>query len=268
MDRTLSSLPISVGTGLAIESLVQTNLSKYSSILFNIRTIFRNALSAYIYDEKLPSIDSVAHAMEEDMIGIAEALNGVRYTTHLDLIFYQPSYKGIKSMFPLAKLKIVGESKTTKLQYEIEELRKKVTNRIIDRFEKIIIKNDVRMPDFNGNGLVMTHHPVDLATTMAYSRLKLIESHTGVIKPYSEFYTKLTNGSELMNIPLNKLTIQVFGDRATNFYSLPTKIKEEVKKLADEANWSSASTPSFCTRTIKGMSKGSPDREILLKLIN
>lgn len=267
MDRTLSSLPISVGTGLAIESLVQDNLAKYSSVLFNIRTIFRNALSAYSIENGLPSVDMLVTSMEEDMVAIAEVLSATRLTTHINLIFYQPTYKGIKSMFPLAKLKLIGESKSTKQQLLIEELRVKATDKIINRFDKIIIKNDVLIPNFNGNGLVLTHHPVDLATAHAYTRLKLLESHTGAIKPYSEFYTKLTSSSELTNIPLNKLTIQVFGDRATNFYSLSIKLKEVVKNLAGKTNWSTASTPSFCARTIRGMTS-SPDKDLLLKLIN
>lgn len=266
-NRTLSSLPISVGTGLAIESLIQTPMAKYSSLLINIRTLFRNAVGAFDYEEKLPSVTEVYGAIEEDMRGIAEAIATLKLNNHINLIFYQPSYRGMKSKFPMAKLKIIGEGKTTPLQYKMEALRKDVTNRIVDKYSKVITENNVTLPDFAGNAIIITHHPVDLATSNSYTRLNLLESHTGVLKTFPEFYTKLSNGSELTNIPLNKLTIQVFGDRAVDFYSLPTRVKAEVKRLADEANWSSASTPSFCARTIRSL-KNSPDKDILLKLID
>lgn len=263
--RTLSTLPISVGTGLAIEALAQTPMASYSSLIFNIRTLFRNALGSFD-GEKLPGEKELFEAVSEDMMGIATAINSLKFNTHLNLIFYQPSYKGIRQAFPWAKLKIPGEVKMTPHQIAVEALRKKVTEKILDKFSKVVIKTNVGLPSFNGNALVMTHHPVDLAVSSAYSRLNLLESHTGVIKGFPEFNSKLTGGSELTNIPLNKLTIQVFGDRATNFYSLPQGVKNEIKALADARNWSTASTPSYCEMTIRGLSR-SAEKEILLKLI-
>lgn len=268
MNRTLSSLPISVGTGLAIESLVQSPLARYSSFLLNLRTLFRNALGSFDNDEgETPSTEEVIEAVSDDMKGIAEALTSTNLSAHLSLIFYQPSYKGMKSMFPYAKLKNAEGNKLTPLQRNIETMREEVTEAILDKYKKVITENNVTLPRFNGRAIVLTHHLVDLATSDSYTRLNLLESHTGIIKTFPEFYTKLTGGKELSNIPLNKLTLQVFGDRAVDFYSLPMRIKNEIRRLADEAKWSSASTPAFCRRTISGLNN-SPDKDILLKLIS
>lgn len=266
LSRTFATLPISVGTGLAIEALGQVAISNYTSLIFNVRTLFRNALGSYDLEGKLPDEKSLFDAMSEDMMGIANAINGLKYSSHLNLIFYQPSYKGMKTMFPWAKLKIPGEGKMTPHQVAVEKLREVVTKKVVDKFEKVIVNTNVGLPHFSGKALVMTHHPVDLAVSSAYSRLNLLESHTGVIKTFPEFNSKLTGGNELTNIPLNKLTIQVFGDRATNFYSLPMGVKNEIKQLADNRNWSTASTPSYCEMTIRGL-ENTPEKDILLKLI-
>lgn len=266
MDRTFSSLPISVGTGLAVESLVQLPLARYQSVLFNVRTLFRNALSAYEVKETYPTLEELTLAVEEDMRGVAEALTAL-VADKIHLIFYQPTYKGLPAMFPLAKLKLIDDKKSTETQRKVEALRKAVTKTLTAKFDKIIQINDVMLPRFEGNGLVLSHHPVDFATSVAYSRLSLLESHTGIVKRFPELHSKLTNGSELTNIPLNKLTIQVFGDRAVNFYSLPTGVKNEIKALAAESNWTSASTVSYCERTIRNLPNSNPAKPFLLKLI-
>ena len=260
--RTFSSLPISVGTGLAIEALVQTPLASYSSFLINIKTLIRNAIEAFDKDYN-PTPTEIFEAVSEDMRGIAETIVGLKLTNHLELKYYYPSYAGLKGMFPLASLK----APKTDIQIKEYNLSEMAGKKIIDKFEKIIIKNNVFLPDFKGDSLIITNHPVDLATSKSYTRLHLLESHTGVLKSFPEFYTKLTGGSKLGNIPLNKITIQIFGDDATDFYAIKSvKVKNAIKILADEANWSSASTPAFVYSTIRSLKK-SPDKEILLKMI-
>lgn len=259
--RTFSSLPISVGTGLAIEALVQTPMAKYSSFLINIRTLIRNAIEAF--GDDTPTADEVAEAVGEDMQGIAEAIATLKIGHQLSMIYYYPSYSGLSSMFPLATLK----SAKSELQIAEKKLTDKVGEIIKKKYEKVITTNNVTIPDFKGDGIIITHHPVDLATSKSYTRLHLLESHTGTLKGFQSFSTKLTNGKSLTNIPLNKLTIQIFGDNAVNFYAIKSlKVKNEVKRLADEANWSTASTPSFVLSSIKGLNN-SPDKDILLKMI-
>lgn len=260
--RKLSSLPISVGTGLAIESLVQTPLAKYSSFLINVKTLIRNAAEAY-EDGYQPTVTEVLDAVSEDMSGIAEALAALKLTTHLDLIYYYPSYVGLRSMFPLADLKVPKSDK----QKAERKLADSVGEKLLNKFEKVITKNNVFLPEFKGEAIIITNHPVDLAVSKSYTRLHLLESHTGMLKSFHDFYTKLTGGSKLGNIPLNKLTIQIFGDDATDFYAIRSlKVKNEIKRLADEAHWSSASTPSFVYSSVRSL-KNSPDKAILLKMI-
>lgn len=262
-ERVLGTVPISVGTALALEALQQAPMQSYHCFLINIRTIVRNARQAYEMD-KLPTSNELFQACKDDIVKLAEFIVGLNLKTNLDLKFYYPSYKGLKGEFPLASLK--DESKGTEKQQAIFKLDAKVIDLLLEEFGKLVTRVNTRIPDFAGQALILTHHPVDLVMTSSYVRLNLLESHTGTIKKYPQFYTKLTGSSKLTNIPLNKLTIQIFGDNSTNFYSQPMKVKNEVIQLADAVKWSTASTPSFVERSIRSLSS-SPEKEILIKMI-
>lgn len=267
-NRTLGTLPISVGTAMAIEALQAAPMHRYQTFLINIRTLVRNAREAF---EELPKENDLFEATKEDMLGIANAINSLNLKTLLDLKFYLPSYKALPKMFPDAKLKEQDPKLMTGPREENRRIRtildNAVQDRILKEFGKLVIQVDSAIPQFAGNGLIITHHPVDLVTTESYHRLNLLESHTGTIKNYTLFNTKLTNGSDMPNMPLNKLTIQIFGDKAVNFLSHSTGVKNEIKQLANSSSWSSASTPSFVASSIRRIPSTNPERSILLKMI-
>lgn len=263
MNRNLGTIPISVGTALALEVLPGNPMHKYHAIMFNLRTVIRNARQAY--DDVTPSASELFDAVKADIVGIAEFIVGMKLRTTLDLKIYYPSYKALPRLFPLAKLKDV-KVKGTDLQKEILKLDEDVAEKICKEFGESIARTDSVIPRFPGDALIMTHHPVDLVTTDSYTRLHLLESHTGNIKGYASFYTKLTGSEKLLNIPMSKVTIQLFGDNSTNFYSFNQGVKNQIKQLADTARWSTASTPSFVARSIRSL-ENSPEKDILLKMI-
>lgn len=267
-NRVLGTVPISVGTALAIEALQNAPMQRYQTFLINVRTVIRNAREAY---EELPTENDLYEATKQDILGIAQALAGMNLKTILDLKFYYPSYSSLPRLFPLAKLK---ETDPNKMNGPREQKNKErtlldnaVAKKILNEFDKLISRVDSSIPQFGGDGLIITHHPVDLVTTESYHRLHLLESHTGTIKNYTSFNTKLTGGSEMPNMPMNKLTIQIFGDKAVNFLSQTIGIKNEIKQLADSVPWSSASTHSFVSMSIRKLPSSSPERPILLKMI-
>lgn len=266
--RTLGTVPISVGTALAVEALQNTPMHRYQTFLINVRTLVRNAREAF---EELPSEADLTQAVKEDIIGIMEYIISLKLKTVLDVKIYYPSYNSLARTFPLAKLKEMDPKKLFKpadqRRKEILILDDKVIKKTIEEFNKYIVQVDCSIPQFGGEGLIITHHPVDFTTTESYHRLHLLESHTGTIKHYSLLHTKLTGGKEMPNMPLNKLTIQIFGDNAVNFYSQSTAVKNEVKELAASVPWSSASTVSFVTSSIRKLPGTSPAKPILLKMI-
>lgn len=263
IERTKGTLPISVGTALAIEVLPGTAMHKYGALLINLRTVIRNARQAY--DDYVPTVKELTQAVKEDIVGVAEAIVAMKIKTVLELKFYYPSYLSLPRIFPLAKLKNV-EKDGNDNQKKLAKLDKDVADNILKEFGDNIAKVDSRVPQFTHDALIITHHPVDLATTDSYARLNLLESHTGAIKNYTLFYTKLTGSDKFTNIPFNKLTLQIFGDKSTNFYSQSIAVKNEVKMLADTSRWSTASTPSLVARSIRSLGN-TPEKQILLKMI-
>lgn len=262
-ERTKGTIPISVGTALAFEVLPSTPMHRYHALLINLRTIVRNARQAY--DQYTPSVNELFQACKEDIVGLAEFIVSMKLKTDLELKLYYPSYRGLPKLFPLAKLKNV-EKEGTEKQKEIYALEKAVIDKLLVDFDKGITRIDCVLPPFPGQALIITHHPVDLVTTESYARLNLLESHTGTIKNYTLFYTKLTGSDKLTNIPLSKLTIQIFGDNSVNFYGHSMAVKNEIKQLAEEARWSTAATPSMVARAIRSLNN-SPEKDILLKMI-
>lgn len=267
-NRTLGTLPISVGTAVPIEGLQNVPMHRFQTFLINIRTLVRNAREAF---EELPKENDLFEAVKSDMVEIANAITALQLRTLLDLKFYLPTYSSLPRMFPSAKLKEMDPKKMTGPRDENRRIRtildNAVQDRILKEFGKLVSQVDSSIPQFAGNGLIITHHPVDLVTTESYHRLHLLESHTGTIKTYALFNTKLTGGKDLPNMPLNKLTIQIFGDNAVNFLSHSLSVKNEIKSLAESVPWSSASTPSFVASSIRRLPSTCPERPILLKMI-
>jgi hypothetical protein len=75
----------------------------------------------------------------------------------------------------------------------------------------------------------------------------------------------LLGNKDLIKIPFNKFSLQVFGDKET-FSPLPQLIKKEVLRLANDFNWTQITTLDriqFCLTTIKD----SEISNILLKLL-
>lgn len=239
--RAIGALEMSVGTSLAFEGDLANRMGQTDSVLFNLRTLIRNAHEAYEKDDKEAfSVDQIVKDVEGDIVLIGKWLESNRGTRPIKMSIYLPSYNDLHKRFPKADL----ATPRTDKQKAKEKLIKGVSDKLIGKYPKHILSVTSKLPDFQGNGIVLTHHVVDLVDINGTGRLHLLESYTGVLKPFTAWHTKLTNGSELYNIPFNRLTIQVFGDKSTNFSSSSHGIKEVVKKIAKEGNWTSASTLS------------------------
>lgn len=263
--RSLGALGMSIGTSLAIEQPAAAAQIRGSDvILFNLLTLIRNAHDAYENKEEKSKLtpEQVMEDVLTDLKLLSRWLEEVRKTKPLELIVYYPSYLTMKFKFPLAELKVPD----TDLQKSYAKLSDKVASSIYGKYTKLIARTDVGMPAFKGKGIVLTHHVVDLAVYEHPARLTLIESYTGKLKPYTQWYTKLTGGKDLFSMPFNKLTIQIFGDKSTNFMSSSKAIKELVKKLATDSSWTPATTVSRCRLSINLLPDGI-DKAALLKML-
>jgi len=262
--RSTGALGMSIGTSLAFEGDAASTIRNSDAVLLNLFTLIRNAHDAYETKEEKEAL--TATQLFEDVVSdlkiIAQWIEQARKTKPLSLKVYYPTYTTIKLRFPKADLK---EPKGEK-QIRWEKLSKEVAKDLYAKYSKILIKTDMGLPDYQGRGIVLTHHVIDLVSVDGVSRLTLIESYTGKLKPFTKWYTKLTGGDELYYMPFNRLTIQVFGDRSTHFKSSSHGIKELVKKLAKDFSWTSATTLGRIRVNINSMPNSADKAGLLLML--
>lgn len=262
--RALGGLNVSVGTSLAFEGDAKKTLAESDAILINLRTIVRNAREAYPAEDP-DGKDStlVAKSAYEDLTRLADIIQGWMGARPISFDVFLPSYKSLPNLFSKADLWIPTTDQQKK-KADIEEGALKVLR---SKLKGVIKETDSKLLEFSGNGVIVTHHPVDLVLTKAFSRLKLLESYTGTVKGFTQWYTKLTGGDDLYYMPLNKLTIQIFGDRSVNFRSSTMKTKALLKDIAVKGKWTSATTVDRVRSTINLHASGF-DRAALIVLLN
>lgn len=253
--RAIGAYPVSIATSLCLESIAvgplpaydpdrvvpaMIDISQYDVVYVNAATLFRNILGALPSggDKSVVAGDIyMALAFEIELINklIVEISFG-----KTKVVFYTSQYAGLDKKHPHAKFRVDTTEKqmvyTAILQntisYYIKQQAKENTIEIVD----VLVK-----PASKVKGLIITHYAYDLLAAKHFNSLDLLETHTGVLKTKSMWYTKLTGGKDLMRIPFGSMALQVFGDSQT-FYGQPAKVKEQVIELADKYKWTNTTT--------------------------
>lgn len=248
-DRELSTvIPLSIATGLAIESLLGVHpeipvdrppVLGTKLVMINLRTLIRNVHGALETEiKKIVTPQAIGLAVSEEMIIIESAINKTSEGRAL-VVFYACSYQSLKRLFPNALLRFAN----TDLQLKYANLEKTALKYILDSQPH----HDVRTFDVDIDGqypdtIIITHSPVDLLSRRHFEKLTLLESHTGAFKTHLQWNTKLTNGKDLVRIPFGRMSLQVFGDNGQHFSPMPNKIKDAVKDTAEKYLWTATTT--------------------------
>lgn len=243
--RATEGIPISVGTGLAIEA-IKDNKS-YETLWINLRTLFRNLYGAIPKEER-------DHLCGEALAKtLLDELNFIRdYLPHLKgVTLYCLNYKNLASEFPKALIR-TPQTPLQKQQHDYLES-------VIDYFKTSVLKDKVIWEDrcqIRGEptkSLIITNYAVDLLSRTQFKQLRLLESYTGAIKGRSQWNTKLTGGKDLTMMPFCKFTLQIFGDNNNQFNQFGIKVREPVIKMALENNWTSITTTDKIRWNIRKM---------------
>lgn len=271
-SREKGSIPISIATALAVESacgvypdkpVSPAPVTNVKEVWFNVLTLTRNLLGSLSPDIRdLVTEEYLVTALLEELTIIESALvkesNGLTRT-----VFYHCDYSSLGRKFPNANLKVPTSPKqiahNTLLMKTASLLAKSISSAELRSFKFELVG---RFP----NSLIVTHLPVDLLSKQYFQKLELLESHTGAIKAYPQWHTKLTNGKELTNIPFNSFTLQVFGDNGHQFTPILNSLRKEILQIAEENNWTTLTTSEkirFSLRKIKDVT----NRSLLMALL-
>lgn len=261
--RDMGALPVSIGTSLAIESALgiypevegkdppyrgdNPPVTQVETVWINARTLFRNLLGAFQKEDRErlePQL--VAEALSNEMTVIESALTQGSHG-RCATVFYLCTFMGMNRRFPYANHRnpnTDGQKHTWMLEEaslrELMELNPSVDFRVFD----------VDFDESNQSALIITHYAVDLLNRYKFRKLSLLESHTGAIKNPLQWHTKLHGGHDLVRMPFDRMTLQVFGD-SVSFRPAPIKVRRHLLELANKYDWTSATTKAMIMKNLK-----------------
>lgn len=270
-SREKGTLPISVGTSLAIESLCglgefetkKPPIINFDSLWINVRTLFRNCYGSIDKDSKgIMKSDVMVEGLVSDMLTILSTISN-QTSGRVRVIFYYDTYKSFNKKFPNAKQKEPSTDKQI-LEHYLEESTIKL---LLSNQNDIDIKVfDCELNSRDKRTAIITHYVSDLLSRKHFIDLVLLESHTGSFKTKTEWNTKLTGGNKLPRIPFNRLTIQVYGDGNTLFHAMLPSIKKVITEIAEKDKWNPTTSLEKIRFSLNKM-KDKEQREFFLSLL-
>lgn len=261
-DRAVSAFPISIATSLALESLFigrqapydpsrpipnTIDIRNYSEVWINIRTLIRNILGA-LSDSKIITAQDILDILAEE-IEIIKDIFRVEGRDISTPIFYYSDYDRVYRHLYHQSVKLRLPSTPAQVLYQKNE------ELVVKEFFKYIDKKDkqhIRLSDAlevkretskKVNMLLLSHIPYDLLSAKHFSKLDLLESHTGLLKPRGNWGSKLykvPNGNMTL-IPFMRKTLMIFGDNVM-FKPMPIELRRNILAIAEKRRWNGLTT--------------------------
>ncbi len=254
-SRTVSALPLSIGTSLALESLFKgtqapydpqrpipqfINVSDYQECWINLETMLRNISGAA---EKGRFLECKVDHIVDILLSEIEIINSVFQNEGSGLckpVFYFCTYNKLKSKY---KNRIEFRQSTTILQKDFDTKVDEVLKKIIKQSDTLL-ELDSELPSRNQtNALIVTHYPYDLVSYSKFKKLDLLESHTGVLKVRKQWNSKFAPMGEniLSHLPFYRQLLLIFGDR-TLIHPHRWKVREMVYDISLKDKWTPFTT--------------------------
>lgn len=255
-ERDQGTVPVSIGTALAIESVCGLNpeaptdtppILEVKELWVNLRTLYRNLLGSLTKEARLKMVSDVVYEALASELTIIESAVARASQGRANVVYYVCTYSSAAKKYPRALLRVDST--------ENQRFNRALEQATLKPYIKGEASHDVRVFDCEINtkspaALMLTHYPTDLLARYSFDRLTLVESHTGTLKLPAVWNTKLTNGKELTRIPFCKFSLQLFGDGPQLFNAFPLKIRQELLALAERDNWTSVSSNDRIRATI------------------
>lgn len=250
MERAVSAFPVSIGTSLALESIFpgfqeaydkdrkipqQVELNKYQTFWINLSTMFRNMSSAVTKEAFLSASPKLMASTLEEEIEVIQGL--FRDEGHGQCLprFYYGTYEKIGKM-NVPGLSVRQPSSESQLYF----------NSRMHEVIKLLERRSDEVKHFSGavappgyeSAFIMTHQPYDLTSFSKFSRLDLLESNTGVLKPRSLWNTKYypIPGESMSHLPFLRKLLFIFGDKSL-IKPYPISFRKKILKSSIDRRW-------------------------------
>jgi len=232
-NREITSFGVSVGTGLALESVFTPTTPRYDEKreipvtiqpndykvhAYNVYTIIRNIVAATREKDKLAIIGR--KDLKDVVIEEIETIKQL-YSDYndIELIFYTDDYK--------KQYKRYNHGKDVKTTKTFEELL--AMSSVITTLDKLPVTKE--------KTLVMTSYLVDLVECK--DNYYLLESNTGKLKNRSELsnkYYPVGKNKTLSVFPVNKYLLFLLGDK-TVVRPVNMKLRKDIYQMAINRRW-------------------------------
>jgi hypothetical protein len=250
-QRVIGAYPLSIASSLMVESLAGVHpdlpppphppIQDYQAIWINLRTVFRNLYNAVDRGEQQGMHhSSLAEAIFQEMEVLVEAIQSLQST--VQVFFYVNNYPELVKRYPHAQFR----TDNTPLQKHYAAIMVSTLELVMAQAKKVM-----KSPPFFFHGdlqasqpmktLLVTHYAWDLTSAKTLGDVDLIETHTGKIKPPSQWYTKYYQGKDYPMIPFRRGFLPVFGDD-TLFKPFPKASREAIVSIAQKYDWSNVTS--------------------------
>lgn len=226
-SRAQSGFPVSIGTGLALETIFEPVQSvydegreaperiaagTYTDYLINLSTIARNLMSSIPYKDLATTKSS---AILNTFLEEVDYLTTLFEMHSLNVKFYVNSYAFVKSTYGAGRHREVSRLREAATDHQRKQLD--LVTMCLEHAKKqdkvLTFNKDVKL-DKTSKCLIMTHVPWDLLSHHNFAKLDLVESHTGIIKTRSTFNTKYFKfgNNDMSFLPFLEYLLTIFGD--------------------------------------------------------
>lgn len=249
LTRETGDYPLSIGTSLALEGLLgkHPNQPKYppghgriNALWVNLRTLVRNLVDAIPSEQvsEFHAQDAVELAIEE--VKTLMTVMDMEGRSKITVTCYQADLAEVKWKMPNAIYRVPKTEKQKTRAAMEEYVLQGLRLRMVD--EAVPCMDIAHRPTTQRAVVaLLTHYPHELFWRFEFDGMFLLESHTGKLKSYSQWQTKLKHLPDDTRLPFSRFTLQVFGDG--NFIlAQAKKTRDELLQLAQTRHWSGVTT--------------------------
>lgn len=240
IERALGEeIPVSIGTALAMENAIVTDLPKPNYVYFNFRTLFRNFYESFPKDASIRPEEGYA-AFEEEINTILNLCRNQRLEPHLYVLQYKfpPPLNHAKKKFPWVRGK---EEPGTQRQMDYAMGEEQFLNWGLHNPNLPLEIGEHKITALKAPCWILTHMMADLIYLPYSSNISLLESYTGVVKQSRQWFGKLSKQEDIQQFPFNTFTLQVYGD-GVMFKAARIKVKRVITELGLQRNWNILTT--------------------------
>ena len=253
--RAISAFPISIATSLAMESLFKPQLTpydpdrqipnivdvtKYSEIWINAQTLFRNMVGAMNKEALMQTSET---EFRDAILQEMEVINSLFQIEGQGLCKPRYYYCDYKHLYTKTDKAIrFREDKTEGqkfLRYKLD-----VTMELLNKYTEDLRKFDSEvLPSSRSTSMILTHIPYDLLSSKRFTKLDLLESNTGRLKPRNMWYSKYypIGDADMSIFPFTRKLLLVFGDKA-QIQPSDMKLRKLIHEIAVKRKWTPATT--------------------------